>query len=273
MRALSPLEDDPAKWFEWILSSKNEPHLSQVQAVKVKVLERYDLYSNSILELNSLFEECWTSDQSNSLRVCYSSRSSSRNALVAAILLHQVESDRVSSSYCQYCGLTYNPRTLDHYLPKGKFPEFSVMCKNLIPCCYDCNELKGECWLKDGCRGIVNLYFDKIPSSRYLFARTGPAPDLEFFLSDDSESYGDLEGTIRHHFDQLDLLNRYRLASGSIISEIANLVMEFGVDGTRERLIEEQWRFTKGHSPNYWRVALCEGLANDPAFLEALPNL
>lgn len=46
---------------------------------------------------------------------------------------------------CPYCGLPSNI-TLDHYLPRkvGAFPEFSILSKNLVPACSDCQGKKSD---------------------------------------------------------------------------------------------------------------------------------
>lgn len=52
----------------------------------------------------------------------------------------QISTD-ISSTYqatCQYC--TVN--SLDHFVPKDLFPEFSVHPSNLIPSCTECNSKK-----------------------------------------------------------------------------------------------------------------------------------
>ncbi|WP_186134481.1 HNH endonuclease [Burkholderia gladioli] len=40
---------------------------------------------------------------------------------------------------CPYCAEIGTARTLDHYLPKARFPALSVHPSNLIPACRDCN--------------------------------------------------------------------------------------------------------------------------------------
>lgn len=42
---------------------------------------------------------------------------------------------------CPFCGFGH-ASTLDHYLPKTKFPILSVLPLNLVPCCSDCNKGK-----------------------------------------------------------------------------------------------------------------------------------
>lgn len=44
---------------------------------------------------------------------------------------------------CPFCGIR-SVKTLDHYLPKSRFPMHSVNPRNLIPSCRDCNTGKGS---------------------------------------------------------------------------------------------------------------------------------
>ena len=40
---------------------------------------------------------------------------------------------------CPFCGGIGTQRNLDHFLPKAHFPQFSVLPRNLVPSCRDCN--------------------------------------------------------------------------------------------------------------------------------------
>lgn len=44
---------------------------------------------------------------------------------------------------CPCCGEDGTPNTLDHYLPKNTYPEFSILSKNLFPMCDICQGEKG----------------------------------------------------------------------------------------------------------------------------------
>lgn len=62
---------------------------------------------------------------------------------------------------CPLCGVA-NVRHLDHYIPRSIMPEFSVMPKNLIYLCEDCNEVKDDKWLDiNSQRLIFNVYYDR----------------------------------------------------------------------------------------------------------------
>lgn len=45
---------------------------------------------------------------------------------------------------CPYCGQILALRTLDHFLPQDKYPDFAVLRGNLVPICDSCNGSKGS---------------------------------------------------------------------------------------------------------------------------------
>jgi len=44
---------------------------------------------------------------------------------------------------CLYCGIR-DSETLDHFLSKSIYPNYSILPENLIPCCSKCNTAKGD---------------------------------------------------------------------------------------------------------------------------------
>ncbi len=66
---------------------------------------------------------------------------------------------------CPICGISM-AETLDHYLPKSKFPTLSVTPANLIPACRDCNTRKGN-----NSAPIVHLYLDIVPNGDWLHVK------------------------------------------------------------------------------------------------------
>lgn len=62
---------------------------------------------------------------------------------------------------CPYCAGIGNPRTLDHYLPKSKFPALSVHPLNLIPACRDCNTDAGAGFSSLEAEQPIHPYLDK----------------------------------------------------------------------------------------------------------------
>ncbi|MFN7882769.1 MAG: HNH endonuclease, partial [bacterium] len=72
------------------------------------------------------------------------------------------------TSTCQNCTID-SINSLDHILPKSKYPEFVVNPKNLFPCCATCNSKKLNSVGKPGGQQFLNLYLDQLPNVQYLF--------------------------------------------------------------------------------------------------------
>ena len=72
------------------------------------------------------------------------------------------------SKLCPVCG-SQSGATLDHYLPKTTYPEYSAYSWNLIPACFDCNTHHS-----DTCSGtapnerMIHPYYDKFVDQRIL---------------------------------------------------------------------------------------------------------
>ncbi|ALS33053.1 hypothetical protein PTRA_a1912 [Pseudoalteromonas translucida KMM 520] len=126
---------------------------------------------------------------------------------------------------CPYCGIG-EPTTLDHYLPKEEFPEFSVLSTNLIPVCGVCNSnYKGRIWIKNGNRLFLHTYYDQFPDEYLLEASVTVTNKVVINFSTifvAAEPY--FCNIFNHHFDKLCLNKRYkRKASAEIIRKRRSL--------------------------------------------------
>lgn len=62
------------------------------------------------------------------------------------------------------CSFAYSQVTLDHILPKSKYPIYSIIPINLVPICYNCNMKKGQVVPKD----VLHPYFHSFCVFDYL---------------------------------------------------------------------------------------------------------
>lgn len=78
-------------------------------------------------------------DKKDSFRNLYKKpkKGSAQGVVLASLKSHKL-------NLCPACGEFGRPNTLDHYLPKGKYPHFSVTPANLFPMCDRCQEEKLE---------------------------------------------------------------------------------------------------------------------------------
>ncbi|WP_180132192.1 HNH endonuclease [Acinetobacter sp. YH12057] len=63
--------------------------------------------------------------------------------------------------YCPYCGDPKKPDTLDHFIPKDDWPEFSIFPNNLVPQCRECTPIKGTKYFCD-ISNISNFFNNKL---------------------------------------------------------------------------------------------------------------
>ena len=75
----------------------------------------------------------------------------------------------LSSDICAFCGKRHTS-TVDHFLPKKKYPNFSITPINLVPCCKDCNKNKADTIFTMVENTFFHPYEDDIDSFRWLSA-------------------------------------------------------------------------------------------------------
>lgn len=161
--------------------------------------------------------------------------------------------------------------SLDHYIPKDEFPEFSVNPLNLIPCCSTCNSKKKENWKDDENLLFLNLYSDKIPKEQFLFVDIASKTDFSFKLKNIHNIDVELFKVIESHYSRLDLLQRFREDSDEVVSELDLQVSSFeSLTANNDELIKVlKDHYTKievREGKNNWKVILINGMINSDIY-------
>jgi hypothetical protein len=232
---------------------------------------RFTAYNDAKGELSVMAQQSYTQVERDDLEHCYTAMTTPLNALLRDIKTGQHEPIRFK---CQYCGIG-SPASIDHYLPKSKFPEFSVLPINLLPCCGECNRIKGNVFLNNGERQIINFYFDPLPSERYLNVRINyldAMPIAEYYLKRTSGITEKMFSLIEAHYGRLNLFQRLQESSVEIFSETraSMLNKQIATIETVKALLFERGQFLKSyHSSNYWQAVLNEALVDETEFLRS----
>ncbi|WP_276679875.1 hypothetical protein [Thalassolituus oleivorans] len=175
---------------------------------------------------------------------------------------------------CPYCGINCFSG-YDHYLPKGEFPEYSILAINLIHCCSTCNTKKLEYWKDDLDRGIVNPYLDDLSDVEYLLCGVNcnnGIPVVEFSL----ESTGNdvFDSLLIKHFARFDLLARYKDRSNSEISTIRDDIESYSgtldLESLRTVLQDRYQREVLRFGRSFWKCALRKALYLSDDYLRML---
>lgn len=161
---------------------------------------------------------------------------------------------------CPICGVG-TVTTLDHYLPKRKYPTLAVTPNNLIPACRDCNMEKGSDAHMRPDDLPLHIYFDdeKVVREIWLYADFGENSEILYSVRCPKDWEPDICGRVEKHFELYNLQRNYSNQAGNEIVD-----MQYGwkelleVSGVEE-LCADIRRKRKGlekNDLNSWRAAL-----------------
>ena len=257
-----------------IIASKRL-HNTILKTMRADLLTLYRNYEDNVhkLELLTAFVG-FNKDCIEAIQHCYNVNTKPLEALRSVI--HTSLGD-IGRCYCPYC-LISEPRTIDHYMPKELFPEFSILPINLISCCSDCNNLRNTAWVKASNRTTINAYFDTLENKRFLYAETyfeSNIPQIKFIIQNNEGISEYIFKIITNHFDLLQLQHRYRNQVGNVISEIHTRFskpMHRSMTQVQKKslLIEEANSHRDTNGANYWKAAVLEALSNSEQFLSSI---
>lgn len=162
-------------------------------------------------------------------------------------------------------------RTLDHYLPKAKYPIYSVTPINLIPSCTDCNKDKlVDCPTKSE-EETLHPYFDNVEDESWLKAKvlqTSPI-GFEYYVQPPSHWSQVLKDRIANHFISFGLNTLYSVHAVEEYQnskrQLVNLYKSGGETLLREQLNDAYESRHEIHK-NSWQTALYEALLKDDWF-------
>jgi hypothetical protein len=107
-----------------------------------------------------------------------------------------------SPTICLMCG-GLGMGTLDHYLPKDIYPEFSLFSANLIPAC-NCNSLRGTKYKGHAApQRVIHPYFDAFVVDRLYqskFIGDFETPTITIEMLDENHPHKD---TIKFHLEEV----------------------------------------------------------------------
>lgn len=152
----------------------------------------------------------------------YEGRTSAMKRLLATMVESLPEAD---ADLCPYCNLNQNP-DLDHYLPKDKFPEFSLHGSNLIPICPQCNRKKRTTVkTRQGARYFLHAAFEPSIDQPILEASidySSPVPTVTYRIDDKGALPAPELQIVERHFTKLGLADRYRKRANGALSSLKN---------------------------------------------------
>ncbi|MFD2235280.1 HNH endonuclease [Phaeospirillum tilakii] len=271
MRSIPLLAIDATNVFDEIAAAKHQPRRRLMQSARAEVLAAYQGYEDAVPEVGGLDEAPLTDPQKEAMRHAFTVETQPMTALRGDLL------KRISVARCPFCGINESS-TLDHYLPKEQYPEFSVFPKNLVPSCAVCNTRKRDRILDEGTNVRIFLHpcYDVIPDMAFLTVRARMEADalvLSYRLTRPAGMPLQTFQHLRSHFNELELADRYRrMGLEHLGCQYPALRRVYGVAGDAERvavkLLEEAEDFEEVSGQNYWLAKLYRALAGNSDFCD-----
>lgn len=271
MKSLPPLDLDAVELFDAVVAEKHEPRKAVLLAARPQVLSGYRDYSRRAPHVEALDDLHLTADQCEALVHSYTGETAPLFKARSKLL------ERVEAYRCPFCGLS-EAATLDHYLPKELHPQFAIYPKNLIPCCYLCNNRKREKVVDEGTqvRLFLHPYYDTIPALSFVSVDVQLAPDALLLRWSVNRARGMRHRTflqLQSHFHELDLASRYRRMSLDLLRDmLPALQRSYGGARRWKRVSKELGTQSQDaadrNGSNYWKAVLFDALAHSREFCD-----
>lgn len=166
---------------------------------------------------------------------------------------------------CPFCD--HSPvSTLDHILPKARYPALVVTPDNLVGSCRDCNWEKSAKAPTNASDAPLHPYFDDVSGHKWLKAIVvvGELPSVMFFVKLVPKWSDELNARVRNQFETLELGRLYSSqAAREISGQRINLCRVYeaaGWKGVRKELKERAMEW-KERNKNCWQAAMFRALS------------
>lgn len=146
---------------------------------------------------------------------------------------------------CPLCGGIGRPRNLDHFLPKSRFAQFSILPKNLVPSCRDCNmDGKAESFASNYEDQIIHPNSDKSVffSEQWISAAFqgnpgNPRNKLTYYIDVPPTWIEADKRRAENHFSTFEIAKRYAIKSAQMRRVVVAQVKAFQNAGTPDDVI------------------------------------
>lgn len=171
---------------------------------------------------------------------------------------------------CPFCNVK-QVRTLDHYLPKSKYPILSITPNNLVPSCSDCNKDKLVDSPTNSEEETLHPYFDDIENFDWLKARiiTLNPIKFEYFILPPNEWTDLLKTRLINHFSTYLLNDLYSIHAveefENIKQQLTKLYQTLGASQLKEHLLDG-YNSRYSVNKNSWQTAFYNSLYNNEDF-------
>jgi len=172
-------------------------------------------------------------------------------------------------SRCPQCAVRI-ATTLDHNLPKSKYPLLAVSPLNLIPSCSDCNKGKHIEYPTCSEEETIHPYYDDIEETRWLYCKVITVKPFLVSYYVKTEHPPLMNQRIINHFESFQLNKLYTIHAAEAFSNDFGQLKKLFLSGGRDELlaqINDNFESCAQVNINSWQCTYYEGLLDCEDFL------
>jgi hypothetical protein len=171
---------------------------------------------------------------------------------------------------CPYCAQR-EVSTLDHYLPKAKYPTYAVTPYNLVPSCANCNIDKRDDNFDCREEETIHPYYDDFTSEKWIVANIIEEEPIAFeFMVQCPEDWEDTKKVrARKHFEKFELNRLYKPYASEEFRACFNRIKRLYKRGGKELAIEDLKEHIEDKEVirlNTWQVAMYQAIIDSEWF-------
>jgi hypothetical protein len=176
------------------------------------------------------------------------------------------------NNICPLCAQR-TTETLEHHLPKSKYPIYSVVPVNIFPACSSCNKIKLDAISNSPETEPIHPYFDNVEDELWLKAEVVELKPASLrFYTIKPDHWDDIKhARIENHFRLFELEKLYASHSAEELINynyrINNMFETGGAQSVRD-FLEGSWLSMRNANLNSWQTATYEALFNSNWYQE-----
>ncbi|WP_213803130.1 hypothetical protein [Granulicella sp. dw_53] len=175
---------------------------------------------------------------------------------------------------CPACGEEGTPNTLDHYLPKEHYPEFSILPQNLLPMCDACQLNKGSKTVDGSNRKLfIHGYYDTFLAQQIVDLTISEPYDAPASIElEPAISLTETEiALVRRHLSELAIINRYHHFFRAEYLRLLRMVNSLRrTEQNVEQSLQNFGELAAFRSVNSWGHVFYRGVLSNPDLLAYL---
>ncbi|WP_102504758.1 HNH endonuclease [Salinivibrio kushneri] len=264
--------DNPESWLETALNCKKD-NVDLLKELEHDLTNKYDGYNEIIFNYAAKPDGSEFLDHKELLVDYYEHPPTRLNRLVVS---RRTEHDLLA---CPFCGNPKEPDTLDHFIPKDDWPEFSINPNNLVPQCRGCAPTKSSkyyCDVDEAAIYLHPMYSDLLSKFRFKITVgfSEPTKKVSFTLTllrPQSIASSSTERVVRH-FKQLRLQKRIQLYCYREFKKWKSLLTKhrFKIEDALNQRLTERPIQARGKD---WETALYSGILENRDLVNYLNSL